>query len=215
MTRLIAYYPLFKHETLFCSELFIIIKNTLFLLKLYVALSDPGSMKFCHIIEQSPCDWESTVCQNVALTVFHTQNISHHAWKTLRITLWCFAVLQSRGKGLKSKENYGRDFSPSVSPFHDILPRLETKAALQCSSDIFPRMLIYIFCVENCQNYILTHSCLPLQGDCSIMWENFMDPEFESAIIIWNVYFILENPTYGRQRITRQMQLVALSRRNF
>ena len=53
----------------------------------YVALSDPGSMKFSHIIEKSPRDWEATVRQNVALTVFHTQNICHHAWKTLRTKL--------------------------------------------------------------------------------------------------------------------------------
>ena len=53
----------------------------------YVALSDPGSMIFSHIIEQSPRDWEITVCQNVALIVFHTQNICHYAWKTLRTTL--------------------------------------------------------------------------------------------------------------------------------
>ena len=31
---------------------------------------------------------------NVALTVFHTQNICHHARKFLRTTLWCFIVLQ-------------------------------------------------------------------------------------------------------------------------
>ena len=30
-----------------------------------VALSDPGSMKFSHIIEQSPRDWETTLCQNI------------------------------------------------------------------------------------------------------------------------------------------------------
>ena len=38
----------------------------------YVALSDPGSMQFSHIIEQSPYNWESTMCQNVGLTIFHT-----------------------------------------------------------------------------------------------------------------------------------------------
>ena len=46
----------------------------------YVALWDPGCMKFSHIIEQSPRNWETTMCPNVALTVFHTQNMYHHVW---------------------------------------------------------------------------------------------------------------------------------------
>ena len=55
---------------------------------IYVALSDPVSMKLSHIKEQSSCDWETTVWQNVAReTGFHTQNICHHAWKSLRATL--------------------------------------------------------------------------------------------------------------------------------
>ena len=41
---------------------------------------------------------------------------------------------------------------------------LETNDALQCSSDSFSRMVIYILCVENCQNYISTHSCLSIEG---------------------------------------------------
>ena len=70
-----------------------------------------------HIIEQSPRNWEPTVCQNVALTVFPTQNICHLVWKTLRTTLWCFFGLQSWEEGLKSKENYATDLSHSFSPF--------------------------------------------------------------------------------------------------
>ena len=53
----------------------------------YVALSDPGSMKWSYILEQSPRDWETTMRQNVVLTIIHTQNICHSAWKTLRPTL--------------------------------------------------------------------------------------------------------------------------------
>ena len=67
----------------------------------YVALSDPGSMKFSHNIEHSPRDWETTVCQNVSLTVFHTQNICHHAWKTHRTKL--FRDSESLGKSNKKK----------------------------------------------------------------------------------------------------------------
>ena len=77
-------------------------------------------MTFSHIIEQSLCYWETTVCQNVALTVIHTQNICHHAWKALRTILWCFVFLQSQGEGLKSKEHYGTD----LSLIHDPLPAI-------------------------------------------------------------------------------------------
>ena len=60
----------------------------------YVALSDPGSMKFSHVLEQSPRDWETTMRQKVVLTIFHTQNICHHVWKTVRTTLQCIVGLQ-------------------------------------------------------------------------------------------------------------------------
>ena len=36
--------------------------------------------------------------QNVVLTVFHTQNIDHHVWETVRSTLQCIIGLQSWGK---------------------------------------------------------------------------------------------------------------------
>ena len=48
--------------------------------------------------------------------------------------------------------------------FMTFFPRLETNDALQCSYDSFPHLVIYILCVENCQNYIVTHSCLPIAG---------------------------------------------------
>ena len=51
--------------------------------------------------------------------------------------------------------------------FHHFMtfsPWLETNVALQCSSDSFSHMLIYILCLENCQNYISMHSCLPIVG---------------------------------------------------
>ena len=67
-------------------------------------------MKFSHVLERSPRDWETTMHQNVVLAFFHTQNICHGAWKILRTTLCCFIFLQSRGEGLKSKENYGTKY---------------------------------------------------------------------------------------------------------
>ena len=35
---------------------------------------------------------------------------------------------------------------------------------MQCSSGSFSHMVIYILCVENCQNYIWVHRCLPILG---------------------------------------------------
>ena len=81
-------------------------------------------MKLSDILEQSPQDWETTTNQNVVLTVFHTQNICHHAWKTLRTTLLCFVFLQSQGEGLKIKEKYGTDLFHNFSPFHDLFPMI-------------------------------------------------------------------------------------------
>ena len=65
---------------------------------MYVALSDPGSMQFSHNIEQSPHSWETTICQNVVLTIFNTQNIYHHVWKTVRTTLKSNVGLLSQGE---------------------------------------------------------------------------------------------------------------------
>ena len=53
----------------------------------YVVLSDPGCIKFSHILEQCPRDWETTMRPNVVLTIFHTQSICHGAWKIVRTTL--------------------------------------------------------------------------------------------------------------------------------
>ena len=52
-----------------------------------VVFLDPVFMKFSPIIEQSPHNWETTVCQNETLTDFYTKIICHYAWKTLKTTL--------------------------------------------------------------------------------------------------------------------------------
>ena len=57
---------------------------------------------------------------NEVLTVFHTQKICHSVWKTLRTTLWCFVFLQSRGEGLKSKNNFVQQFSLLFKPLWQV-----------------------------------------------------------------------------------------------
>ena len=77
-------------------------------------------MKFSHILEQSPRDWETTLCQNVALTVFHIQ-----IYVTMRGKLSDILLFSNPGKnGLKSKENYGTNLSDRFSPLHDLLPTI-------------------------------------------------------------------------------------------
>ena len=49
--------------------------------------------------------------RNVSLTIFHTQNICHHAWKTVRTTLHCIVGLPLLGEGHKKKKNYGTNLS--------------------------------------------------------------------------------------------------------
>ena len=52
--------------------------------------------------------------QNVVLAFFHTQNICHGAWKILKTTICCLVFLQSRGEGLKNKENLVTDEARSA-----------------------------------------------------------------------------------------------------
>ena len=78
-------------------------------------------MQFSHIIEQSSRDWETTMRQNVVLTIFHTQNIYHHVWKTVRTTLQSNVGLQSRGEGQEMEKNFGTNLFQSFPCFSNLL----------------------------------------------------------------------------------------------
>ena len=69
-------------------------------------------MKFSHIVEQSPRNWKTTMRQNEVLTIFHTQIIFHHAWKTVKTTLQCIVGLRPRGEGHEIEKNCGTNLSP-------------------------------------------------------------------------------------------------------
>ena len=64
-------------------------------------------MQFSIILEQSPGDWETAMRQIVVLTLFHTQNIYHHVWKTVITKLQCMVGLQLWGIGKEMEKNYG------------------------------------------------------------------------------------------------------------
>ena len=48
--------------------------------------------------------------------------------------------------------------------FQTFSPGLEKNEISKCGSEIFPHTVTYILRVENCQNLILMHSCLPIPG---------------------------------------------------
>ena len=79
-------------------------------------------MQFSDILEQSPSDWEITVRQNVFLTIFHTQNIYHHVWKTVRTTLQSKVGLQSPGEGHEMEQKCGTNLFHSFPCFSKLLP---------------------------------------------------------------------------------------------
>ena len=64
----------------------------------------------------------------------------------------------------KAKKTVGQICHIVFLNFMTFSSRLETNDALQCSSDNFQHIVMYVLCVENCQNYLLTHSCLLIVG---------------------------------------------------
>ena len=68
-------------------------------------------MQFSHIIEQSPCNWETTMRWNVVLTIVHTQNIYHPVWKTIRTTLQSNVGFQSQRESHEMEKNCATNLS--------------------------------------------------------------------------------------------------------
>ena len=133
-------------------------------------------MKFSHILERSPRDWETTMLQNVVLA-FSTHKICHGAWKIIRTTICCFLFLQSRGEVLKSKENYGTKFSLPFKPSPQDWRKMNQQSVVL-------RMFHaswHIFCAW--KNARTTCWCIVVsqsRGDRSKTWENFMDSGSQS-----------------------------------
>ena len=53
--------------------------------------------------------------QNLVPTISHTQNVRHHAWKTVRTTLQYIVVFQSWGEVMKSRKTM-EQICPTVFP---------------------------------------------------------------------------------------------------
>ena len=74
-------------------------------------------------------------------------------------------LVSNRGeKVMKRRKTMGQICPIVFRAFQTFSPRLENNESSKCGSENFPRMVTYILCVENCQNNILTHSCLPIAG---------------------------------------------------
>ena len=65
-------------------------------------------MKCSYILQLSLRDRKTTMHQNVVPKMFHTQNLRHHQWKTVRTTLQSLVVLQLRGEVMKSRKIMGQ-----------------------------------------------------------------------------------------------------------
>ena len=74
--------------------------------------------------------------------------------------------------------------------------RLETNDTLQCSSDSLPHMVINILFVENCQNYILTHRCLPIAGSLFYNVRKLHGPRIRESNILFNLRFLIKAHWY-------------------
>ena len=80
-------------------------------------------------------------------------------------------VLKLRGEGLEKKQKIQKDFFKLFFFFFYFLwpspCHAENKNRLKCISDYFSCMVTYVLCMENHQNCILVHSCLPIVGRLS------------------------------------------------
>ena len=130
----------------------------------YVVLCDPGYIKFSHILEQFPRDWETTMHRNVVLTIS-----THKIYVTMRGKLselrYNVSLVSNRGqKVMKRRKIMGQICPIAFLAFLTFFTGLENNQTSKFGFDNFPRMVTYILCVENCQKYILMHSCLPIAG---------------------------------------------------
>ena len=58
------------------------------------------------------------------------------------------------GRRFEKQGKLWKNLSHSFPCFSNLLPGLEKNETSMCGSESFPCMVTYIFCVENCQNYM-------------------------------------------------------------
>ena len=65
----------------------------------YVALSDPGFMKFQQRLGPFQMDWRTTMHANGLLTIFQEFLYLYYSWKIIRTPFACMVILQSKWPG--------------------------------------------------------------------------------------------------------------------
>ena len=75
--------------------------------------------------------------QNGVLTIFHTQNVYHHAWKTVRTTLQCIVVLQLGEEGHKMEKKCGTNLSHSFPYISKLLPGIGEQRNIKVVLNVF------------------------------------------------------------------------------
>ena len=111
-------------------------------------------MTFSHIIELSPrkcvskCSSDSF--SHTKYTSSWVENFENHT------LMFCCSPIP--GRRFEKKGKLWDRFVPQILffPFPS-----NWRPTLLCNVDL-THMVMYILCVKNCQNYILTHSCLPI-----------------------------------------------------
>ena len=98
------------------------------------------------------------------------------------------ALVSNRGENVMNWRNTVGKISPIVFlAFQTFSPGLENSETSKCDSESFPGMVTYILCMENCQSYILTHSCLPIAGRLFYNVTKFHGP----MISEWNLTILI------------------------
>ena len=64
-----------------------------------------------------------------------------------------------------------------IKLLHGIREQQESK----CGSERVPRMMTYMLCVENCQSYMMTQSCLPIAGRLFYIVRKFHGPRISEC----------------------------------
>ena len=112
----------------------------------------------------------------------HTKYMSSCVENSQNHTLMFFLFSNPREKVWKARKTMGQICPIVFLHFMTFSQRLETNIALQCSSDSFPQIWWYIFCVwKIVRNTFWRIVVSQSRGDCSIMSKNCMEPRSESA----------------------------------
>ena len=122
------------------------------------------------------------------------------------------ALLSNR----REKVLKGRKTSRRICPivlllFKTFSPLLENNYPLKWSSDSFSHMVTYMGCVENCRNYILTQSCLPIAGRLFYNVRNFHVPMVWKCnitfLIVFKMCFVIYQQSLPCYSTTRWMEI--------